>query len=279
VRAAVAADRAGIEAFLRARVLDAMFPLSNLLRFGMDGGAGRATTFWVQDGAGGLAGVLGITGDGMVLPVCPDGDPRDMAAALAGRTVAGLMGTGPELRPLLDALGLGGARLALEEDEPQFALDLEDLVVPDGPGHLLPLARLEAGTRLAWRRDYCIELLGSPPEQAGETAARDIAAYLADDTHRVLCDGDTPLAMTGFNAVLPEIVQVGAVYTPPALRGLGHARRAVALHLAEARTTGVGQATLFASGPAAVRAYEALGFRRVGSWTMLLFADPEVTHA
>jgi predicted GNAT family acetyltransferase len=85
-------------------------------------------------------------------------------------------------------------------------------------------------------------------------------------------EGDVPLAMTSLHADLPRIMQVGGVYTPPDLRNKGHARRAVGLHLAQARAAGVGQATLFAAGPAAVRAYQALGFRRVGLWTLCLFA-------
>lgn len=82
--------------------------------------------------------------------------------------------------------------------------------------------------------------------------------------------------MTGVNAALPDIVQVGGVWTPPALRGRGHARRAVGLHLAELRDTGVGAATLFASGEQAVRAYKALGFERIGTISLVLFAGPAV---
>jgi GNAT superfamily N-acetyltransferase len=179
---------------------------------------------------------------------------------------------------LVAAIGLDGARKALDEDEPQFVLDLGGLVVPEGPGRLVPLGHIPEETAIGWRRDYLVEILGTPPERAETTAASDIANYVAEDSHRALVDRVTPLAMTGFNARLPDIVQVGAVYTPPLLRSRGLARRAVALHLAEAKARGVGQATLFASGPAAVRAYEALGFRRTGTWTIVLLAEPEAAR-
>ncbi|MDG4649844.1 GNAT family N-acetyltransferase [Roseibacterium sp. SDUM158017] len=272
MRRASACDREAIEAFLRRDPAHAMFPLSNLLRHGLGEGPGRAMN------RGALRGVLGVTGDGMILPVCPATAPQEMARALAGRRMIGIMGAGPQVRPLAALLGLDGADRALDEDEAQFVLDLDDLVVPGGPGRLVPLADLDAETRVAWRRDYCIETLGTPPERAAATAEADVAHYLSEGSHRALIDGGMPLAMTGFNARLPDIVQVGAVYTPPALRNRGHARRAVALHLAEARDAGVRRATLFTSGPAAIRAYEALGFRRSGTWTVILPARPEVIH-
>jgi predicted GNAT family acetyltransferase len=80
--------------------------------------------------------------------------------------------------------------------------------------------------------------------------------------------------MTGFNAALPDIVQIGSVYTPPEFRGQGHARRALALHLAQARDQGVTTAILFASGPAAVRAYQSIGFRQIGEYAQVAFAKP-----
>ncbi|WP_139792875.1 GNAT family N-acetyltransferase [Pseudophaeobacter leonis] len=92
---------------------------------------------------------------------------------------------------------------------------------------------------------------------------------------RILEVGGAPVAMTNFNAALPSIVQVGGVYTPPDLRGLGYARRAVALHLAEAQQAGITEATLFAANPAAARAYEAIGFSRIGSYRIVNF-DPAI---
>ncbi len=80
--------------------------------------------------------------------------------------------------------------------------------------------------------------------------------------------------MTGFNARLPRIVQVGAVWTPPEHRNRGYARAAMALHLREAQAEGVERAILFTSNPFAARAYAALGFTEVGRFTILLFGRP-----
>jgi ribosomal protein S18 acetylase RimI-like enzyme len=68
----------------------------------------------------------------------------------------------------------------------------------------------------------------------------------------------------------------GAVYTPPALRGKGHARRAVALHLAQARANGVRRATLFASAQNAIAAYTPVGFKKIGEWVLAIFKTTQV---
>lgn len=73
-----------------------------------------------------------------------------------------------------------------------------------------------------------------------------------------------------------SFVKVGAVYTPPALRGKGHARRAVALHLAQVRATGACRATLFASAPSAIAAYKTVGFKQIGDWVLAIFKTPQV---
>jgi predicted GNAT family acetyltransferase len=79
------------------------------------------------------------------------------------------------------------------------------------------------------------------------------------------------VSKAGLNAQLPNIVQVGGVYTPPELRGQGLAKRVVALMLEQARARGVQQATLFAASDVAARAYIAIGFERVGDWNLTLF--------
>ena len=120
-----------------------------------------------------------------------------------------------------------------------------------------------------------METVQFSPEEAREHAADDVEEMIARGWLMLLQKPTgEPLAMTSFNAILPDMVQIGNVYAPPELRRRGHARDAVAQHLARARVAGVKRAILFASGPAASRAYEAIGFRQVGHFTLLLFAAP-----
>src|SRR5690606_11892125 len=85
-------------------------------------------------------------------------------------------------------------------------------------------------------------------------------------------DGD-PVAFSAFNARLPDCVQIGGVFTPPALRGRGYARAVVAGSLLHARAAGATRSVLFTGkeNAAARRAYHALGYRVVGEYGLVLF--------
>lgn len=266
-------DRPAIEAFLAARIETSLFPLGNLARHGIAGGHPHAMTFW---GAGDpLEGVLGLTDGGIVLPQLPPALARDAASALRGQSVVGIIGESQQVAALREATGLAAAPAQLDRDEGLMALALADLRPPPTDG--LTLAPLSAASRnllLRWRTDAQREAYGAG-ENAEAQAKSDIDAWLTAGTHRVLLRDQRPVAMTGFNARLPGIVQVGAVWTPPEHRRRGLARAAVALHLAEAQAEGIARAALFTANPFAASAYKALGFRDIGHFTLLLFRDPQ----
>ncbi len=270
-RPATEADRPAVEATLWARVETALFPLSNLLSHGMSGGHPRAMRFWLAEGA-----AVGRTEEGMVFPQLAPALAGPAARALAGAPVRGIVGAREEVAALREALGLAGAEAELESDEALLTLPLADLVMPPLEG--LALAPFSAGPReflVAWRAAYGVETLGWAGD-AEARAAREVAAHVEGGRHRVLLRDGTPVAQAGLNAVAGPVVQVGAVWTPPALRGQGLARAAVALVLAEARDAGASRAVLFTANPAAERAYRALGFRDAGRFALLLFREPQV---
>lgn len=271
-------DRPAIEAFLRQQIATSMFPLSNLRRHGMQGGHPRATHFYLRWQAGQITDALPITEEGMVFPQCPTAPWGDVKAVLAGYKVKGLLGDGTQVAALRGALGLTAAG-GIDEVEPLYALRLADLRMPDCTGFSLhPLAEAPRALINGWRAAYLQEVLPMPGEDPLRQAAYDVDGYLEADSHRVLYEGDRPVAMTGFNATLPEAVQIGGVYTPPEQRSRGLARRAVALHLAEARDSGAKDAILFASSPQACKAYEAIGFQRSGTFTILVWEHPHVVY-
>jgi predicted GNAT family acetyltransferase len=69
---------------------------------------------------------------------------------------------------------------------------------------------------------------------------------------------------------LPDSVQLGGIYTPRELRGRGYAKRAIAAQLLAAGASGLMRSVLFTNNPSAVRCYEALGFRRIGEFSLVL---------
>ncbi|MEM9787893.1 MAG: GNAT family N-acetyltransferase [Pseudomonadota bacterium] len=267
---ATEADRPDIKAFLRARLHQAMFPLSNLADYGMAGGHDYAVRFWIDHAGGQITDVLTVTDGGMVMPLLPSGRFADVASCLDGIIPSGMAGPKDDVRGL-ERHGLAELPRSFDDDEPQFLLNLSNLRMPQGSGVLLPLTEAPEDVIKSWIWDYDRNPLNSPLDGLDARVDRTYARYCANQSHKVLMEGATPLAMTGFNARLPDIVQLGGVYTPPRLRGQGHARRAVALHLAEVAAQGVRQATLFSASAAAARAYQALGFERIGTWTLILF--------
>ncbi len=276
IRAAGTTDAAQVAAFLLQHVDGAMFPLSNLRNHGLADGDfasahSHAMKVWMI--GPGVGGIVGYTRQGMLMPMLPDGgDLSGLRAVLAGCDIRGAVGPAPQVRALLAALSLAGRPTVVNSDEPGFALDLAALHIPTVPGARIIAPALQHRTlMIGWRTTYQIAALGNQPGPAEVQAAVDVDGYLARDSHRLLFVDDTPVAMTGFNATLPEIVQIGGVFTPPALRNRGYARLAVALHLAEARAAGVVRAVLFAASTAAARAYVAIGFQPADPVALVLF--------
>ncbi len=280
---AKAEDATRIEALLTPEVECAMFPLASLRTHGVADRAfanahEHASRFWIIGGDS----VIALTQGGMVLPLLA-GTPNlsGLSRAMSGLPVTGAIGPVASVRPVLAALGLDEKPTQEDRDEPGFTLDLSSLLIPDLPGAALEPASDAYRQRLIdWRTTYHGEALGTPADKAQDRATTDIDRYIAQDSHRVLTLDGVPVAMTGFNAVLPSIVQVGGVFTPPALRGRGYARLAVALHLAEARANGAARAVLFAANAAAASAYQAIGFRSFLPFALVQFSsDARITPA
>lgn len=268
---ATEADIPEIETFLSPRAAQSMFPLANLRNHGLNGPHRHSPNFWLIRDKGQITDVLTLTRGGLVLPQCPSMDWSGLGTPLEDREITGIIGPANQCRSFLKATGLDRVAKSLDRDEPQYELTLRDLVIPEGEGDLVPLCDADKEQMIAWRKAYAIETIHEEPEQAQETAERDYETYTQDRSHVVLKDGETALCTTGFNARLSDIVQIGGVYTPPERRCKGHARRAVALHLAQAREQGVTRATLFSANEYASRAYQAIGFTYVGQWTLCLF--------
>ena len=270
-RPATAADIPVLEALFARHAETSMFLRQSLLHGVTGGDAPQSARFWrLGEGAFALstAGFLSVQ-----VPGLGAAEAQAIRAAISGERLAGLSGEAAQIEALVPHLRLPDGALAHRASEPLYRLDLTGFA-PRGlaPAVLRSVRPEDLAWLPRWRLAYEAETLGS-----GDPARAAAQVRAMGDRLRLLWQGGIPVAMTSFNARLPPpaaMVQVGGVYTPPAFRGRGFARTAVGLHLAEAAAEGARTAILFASGPPAMRAYEAIGFRQIGRYALAVLHCP-----
>lgn len=275
------ADLPAIEAFLARHADSSMFLRSNLAEHGLgDRRSPRAMAVAVTREGATITGVFGASNAGYAVFQAPEAGPEVWAAFgrwLDGRPLSGLTGEATQLHALRAAMALDDTQLAHAHDEPLYRLPLTDLRLDAlAPGQIRAPEPSDLELLEHWFTIYEGETLNTPAPRAAALGRRRAAQAILEGRMRLFEHDGQPLAMTAFNARLPDRVQVGGVFTPPEHRNRHAARSAVARHLAEARAEGVTHAILFASGPAASRAYEAIGFTRVGTYGLALLREPRL---
>jgi GNAT superfamily N-acetyltransferase len=282
VRTLQPGDEDVVEAFLARHADASMILRSNLRAAGLrdQGETLEATWAGAFDGDA-LVGVAAHAwNENLVLQApCELAELVRHAVRASGRPLRGILGAWQQVTAARAALGHDAAPARFTSHDDLFALDLAHLVVPDA------LARGSVRIRVAtdadrallarWRSAYRIELLGHPaddPDVDASSAAEIEPLLRADGCFLLECAGE-PVAFSAFNARLPDCVQVGGVFTPPALRGRGHARAVVAGSLRLARERGASRSILFTGkdNQFARRAYLALGYRIVGDYGLIFF--------
>ncbi|MBI1244310.1 MAG: GNAT family N-acetyltransferase [Alphaproteobacteria bacterium] len=274
------ADIADLERFLERAPDTSMFLRSNLRHAGIvDKGMPYQGTYVGQFKGRDLTGVAALYWNGNMVFQCEPGD----AAAIAAETLAaalpracrGLVGPRAILAPVIELppFSLRRAKLASRQD--LYALDIANL--PDETtmvARVRPAATKDRETLAAWRHDYLCETLNeSPGEATRKQAYEEIGRAIDEGRAFVLAMADNLMAYSGFNATLPDTVQVGGVYCPPGERGLGYGRAATHGALLAARKSGVKRAILFTAEDniPAKRCYESLGFKRVGDYAIVIY--------
>jgi RimJ/RimL family protein N-acetyltransferase len=242
----------------------------------------QATYVGAFDG-GRLVAVAAQCWNGLVLVQAPVHLDRVVGAAVkhGGRPIQGISGDARQVIAAREALGLQDAPERVVEHDVLFALDLRLLSVPPALAERRVRCRRATTDDLVllgeWRAAYRLELLNAADGPGFRDESRSqVAALLDHGVGWVLTDGDTPVAYSAFNAWLPDVVQVGGVWTPPGLRSRGYGRCVVAGSLLDARAAGVERAILFTDKDnlPARRAYLALGFRVVGEYGFVIFDTP-----
>jgi predicted GNAT family acetyltransferase len=274
-------DRATLEAFLLEHADTSLFLRSNLRAGGIvdEGKPLQATYAGAFDGGTLVAVAAHCWNENMLLqaPRCVDEVVR-AAVTLSGRTVRGVVGPWAQVCAVRRALGKEDTPATFESEDQLYALALADLVRPrvlDEPDvHCRATRDDDIDLLVRWRVAYAIETLHARPGDSMHDDARaDMERHHAAGDAFLLERSGRPISVSTFNARLPDVVQIGGVFTPPELRGRGHARAVVAGSLIAVADSGVQRAVLFTGRDnlPAQRAYAAIGFRRIGDYGLVRF--------
>jgi len=277
IRKAEDKDVEALSVFLAQYPDTSMFLRGNLYDHGLNSEHPHGSDYFLWEVGGVLEAVFGITNHGFLMCQMPNPDARAAGGfvhMLENRKVVGITGDAHQVPTVVDALGYPEDRWRRAVDEPHYALELNTLGENPDVGKLHVPQPEHEEMLCDWFYRYELDTGLSTAGPAAQSVARDRAhSAIHSQRVRILVENGQPCAMTAFNAALPDIVQVGGVYVPDALRNRGYARRVVAAHLAVARAEGVSRAVLFAASKAASRAYEAIGFQHIGSYRIQLVAE------
>jgi predicted GNAT family acetyltransferase len=284
IRILRAGDEAALEVFLKPRLDASMFLVNNLRKVGLeDRGRRYEGSYAAAFSDGQIVAVVGHFWNRVLLFQAPEHLEALMAAAVtaSGRRIGGLVGPHGQVTAAKRILGLGKGDLQMDEREGLYSLELGDLIVPEilASGEVTSRRGQSADIELltTWRVAYSLEALGAEDNPAlHEQSKESIEHGVSVGETWVLEKEGEPVANTSFNATVKEAVQVGGVWTPPELRGRGYGRAVVAASLLDARAEGVEKAILFTGDDnvPAIKAYAALGFRRIGDFRLLLLREP-----
>jgi ribosomal protein S18 acetylase RimI-like enzyme len=277
-------DEAVVEAFLLPRVETSMFLIGNMRSRGLtDSGQAYEGTYVGAFEAGSIVGVVAHYWNQVLVFQAPARMEALCRAAVraSGRPVGGLIGPSDQVGVVKEMLDVAEPNLQMDDIEKLYSLDLDGLIVPDElesgvvQGRRMEPHDLELLTR--WRIDYALEAMGEQDSpRLRERIRASTERYLEEQRTWVLEHRGEPVACSSFNTAIKEAVQVGGVWTPPELRSRGYGRAVVAASLLDARVEGVTTAILFTpeDNIPAQKAYEALGFRHIGSYRIVLFRSP-----
>ena len=287
VRALEPCDQETLESYLAPHKAECMFICSNLRAAGIyDTGKDYAGAYYgyfeeAPAGAQRLCGVIVHYWNGNIMVHALSDEVRARLVlhlkAHLSRPVQGVLGPSQQVAHVIRALGLEGASFQINRDEGLYGLSLDALRPLMLAPHMdvVSACNVQKDLLLAWIKAYQMEAFGAQDDAHLALAAQgQLDRLLQTKDAWVLLQGGVPLALVGFNACLEDMVQVGPVWTPPAHRSQGFARQLLAHVLRLEIPQGVRRAVLFTDHPAAIKAYLAVGFERIGDYRLALLEKP-----
>jgi RimJ/RimL family protein N-acetyltransferase len=277
-------DEAALEAFLLPLVETSMFLIGNSRISGLvDKGEPYEGTYAAAFEDGRITGIVAHYWNRALIFQAPAHlhELWRAAARASKRPIGGLIGPDDQVSAAKEALGVGDERVQMDETERLYSLDLDRLSVPSAlvsgavSGRRTEARDLDVIT--SWNVAYGVEAIGDVESHELWQRCRAAAERELKDRRTWILERDgQPVASSSFNTAIDEAVQVGGVWTPPELRCRGYGRAVVAASLLDARAEGVERAILFTGkgNIPAQRAYEALGFRQIGAYRLVLLHTP-----
>jgi RimJ/RimL family protein N-acetyltransferase len=284
IRILDAGDESRLAAYFERAPDRTLMQRSNLARAGAAWHGQRYGGVFAASFEGGrMTGVIGHYWNGFLLPLVQDigRDFRPLLGRLLDASplpVNGAVGDWDQVTATLMHPRINGRAVRRCAREILYGLPLARLQVPAplryGEITVRAIAAEDVPMLTAWRMEFLVDAFKLGRSSATfDEAAHELGAALDEKRGWVVEVDGRPLAYSGFNAALPDVVQIGGVYTPPFARARGLARAAVAGSLLKAREAGASRAVLFTgvANVAAQRAYAALGFSAIGDWGLARF--------
>jgi predicted GNAT family acetyltransferase len=285
VRKLIPGDETALEDFLSQRPETSMILRSNLRAVGLvyEDKRYHGDYFASFDNKGKMTAVLAHYWNGNILTQASDIPALETLARyftkVSNRKVEGFLGETREIEILLRQFQLLETEFSMDENECLFNLDLAALKIPVKKEHSNRCIRKICAADLQflkeWRHNYNKEALFSDDsEETRQSAMAEVLVMIESGNYFVMEINDVPVALSGFNASVEDCVQVGGVWTPPEHRNRGYARVLLAEILRLAHERGIAKALLFAKNPAAIKAYEAIGFDECGCYRLAFLKQP-----
>ena len=281
VRRLVPGDEARLSAFLAAHADSSMFLRSNLRAGGLaDAGQPYQGTYVGAVEGDRIHATVALNWNGLLVLQAPVhlGPLLDRLQQEATRPITGLAGPLGQVADARRLLGRGDAEIRKDSREDLFALPLDRLVVPaplaEGIWVSRPPSADEFQTLFAWRLASVIETSAAECSASTRTDAEETIRRQAGNGMLFVLEAEgRPVSMSSYNARIPDMVQIGGVFTPHELRGRFYARACVAGSLRAARDAGVSRSVLFTpkDNASAQAAYRAIGFQVVGEYGLTVF--------
>lgn len=274
-------DEILLEKFLSNYAETSMFLRSNLRRSGLEykDESFHGEYFGSFTKTGEINGVIAHYWNGNIMTQAIDENVLKQLIATfqknVSRPIAGIVGSCSNSDIVISNLGLSDANFILNRNEGLYALDLNDLKLPSklesSRYHMVEVKEVERSIIFEWIKNYEIESFGSEDNDALTTHVNERVDNMNSGYDCwVLMVDNQPVSLSGFNARLPDIVQIGPVWTPPEFRSKGYARTLVASTLQQAKEEDVQKSILFTDNPAAIKSYESIGFKEIGLYKLAI---------